>query len=132
MTQVREYFDDLGFSEARCSGFKWVGDQLTVDFAKGVDLGNPEHPLASHFAYGAPCRILYNGVIKSRLKISVSRNEGVSFDEVLIENDSLAAPQVDASYKEYYMEGVMVWEGLDCWFTWDLVARDALLDDLNN
>ena len=127
---VNGFYDELGFSESVCSGFKWSGNSLEVFFQNGIDLGS-NHPLSNSFKFGDPCRLLFDGVIKSKLRVSHLISSPNNFEHHYFENLDLHTSNEEDEYIPFYLEGVMMATSPTGWFVWDLVAQTFTFDDLS-
>lgn len=129
MAIVEGFYDEIGFSESMCSGFDWSNTSLEVSFQQGIDLG-PNHPLANAFRFSSPCCLLFEGVIKSKLRISHWISAPNNFKHHYFEKLDLPEPEEGVEYTEFYLEGVMPANNPTGWFVWDIVALRVKLDDL--
>ena len=132
MTIVEGFFDEIGFSESVCSCFTWSENSLEISFLCGVDLGGSEHPLNSRFQFDAPCRLLFEGVVKSELRVSNLVNEPDNFEDHYFEKTNLPEPKKNISYTDYHLEGMMKATDPMGWFVWNIVAERFFFDDLAN
>lgn len=130
MTIIEGFYDEVGFSESTCSSVKWDGDSLELLFETGVSLGGSEHPLAGSFKFGSPCRIKFEGIIKSKVKISHLISRPNNFERHFFENTDLPAAKDGVNYFEFDVEGMMMGMTPTGWFTWDIVAEKFYFDDL--
>ncbi|MEG0132323.1 MAG: hypothetical protein RR677_12735 [Acinetobacter sp.] len=130
MSIVEGFFNEIGFFESVCTSVEWIGDKLIVGFDKGIDLGGSVHPLAYSLGVNEPCRLIFDGVVKSKLKVSKLINKPNDFEVHYFAKEGL--PEIDPSvhYEEFYMEGAMHATEPDGWFIWDLIAEKAKIDDL--
>ncbi|AJQ92697.1 hypothetical protein [Gynuella sunshinyii] len=130
MSVIEGFFDEIGFFESVCTSFEWVGDTLIVSFDKGIDLGSSEHPLADSLGVDAPCKLIFDGVVKSKLKVSKLVNKPNDFDVYYFEKKDLPEKSSSIDYEEFYMEGSMLATDPNGWFVWDVIAEKAKIDNL--
>ena len=130
MTIVEGFFDEIGFSESVCSSFAWSGNSLEILFQYGVDLGGSNHPLNSGFKFDAPCRLLFDGVVKSKLRVSHLVDEPNNFEDHYFEKRGLPELKEGIGYTDYCLEGMMKATNPTGWFVWDIVAERFFFDDL--
>ncbi|KAF0812567.1 hypothetical protein IGB42_02856 [Andreprevotia sp. IGB-42] len=128
MTAVKGFFDEIGFSEAICTGFEWKGNDLEVFFEKGVDISGSVHPLAEKFSFESPCKITFSDVAKSGLKISRLVALPNSFETSIVERT--ADPFPVGGIHDFHLEGFMDGNPEKRWFVWTLSAKEAYFDDL--
>jgi len=130
MSLIDGFFDEISFFQSICSSFQWREDKLIVNFDKGVDLRGSSHPLADSLKEDEPCRVIYEGVVESKLKISQLISKPNNFDVHYFEKEALPKRDSIHSYEEFYMEGTIKGDNPQGWFTWDIVAKKVTLDDL--
>jgi hypothetical protein len=130
MSLIEGFFDEIGFFESVCYSFEWSGDKLLVNFEKGVDVGGSDHPLTESFGDDEPCRVVFEGVVASKLEVSKLISRPNNFDVYYFEKDGLPEQDSTKSYEEFYMEGVMKAIDHQGWFVWDIVAEKFTLNDL--
>jgi hypothetical protein len=130
MALVEGYFDEVGYWGAICTHVQWDGSTLIADFSKGFAVGGSSHPLAGSLKLEDPCRLIFRGVVESKLKISEALDEHNSFQRHHYERNDLPHKKEDVQYNEYFMEGTMKAMDVEGWFTWDIVAEEFIVDDL--
>lgn len=130
MTIVANYYDEVGFFESTCSTINWHDDTLELFFEKGVSLGGSDHPLAESFDLTKPCRVIFEGVVKSNLKVSHFISHPNNFDVHHFVKDDLPAAKINHTYTEFDVEGMMQATTPTGWFTWDITAEKFYFDDL--
>jgi hypothetical protein len=130
MSFIEGFFDEIGFFESVCSSFEWSGDKLLVNFEKGIDIRGSDHPLTESLGVDEPCRVVFEGVVTSKLKVSKFVCMPNIFDVHYFEKDGLPEQDSTKSYEEFYMEGVMKATDPEGWFVWDIVAEKVTLNDL--
>ena len=130
MTIIEGFYDEVGFSESTCTSVKWNGDSLELFFESGVSLGGSDHPLAESFDFGNPCKIKFEGITSSKLKISHLISKPNNFETIIFEKDDLPPQKKGEVYSEYDVEGMMMGMTPTGWFTWDIIAEKFYFDDL--
>ena len=130
MSIVEGFFSEIGFFESSCTSIEWISDKLIVHFENGVDVGGSDHPLADSFGVDEPCKIVYEGVIKSRLKVSELISKPNNFDVHYFDKDDLPQKNLQKNYEEFYMEGDMKAIEAKGWFVWGIISERVLFDDL--
>lgn len=123
---------EIGFSESVCSRFTWSGNSLEIIFQGGIDVGGSDHPLNSSFKFDAPCRLLFNGVVKSKLRVSHLIGEPNNFEDRYFEKTDLSEAKENIKYTDFHLEGMMLATNPTGWFVWNIVAESFIFDDLVN
>ena len=131
MAIVRGHYDDIHFPESNIKGFEYVDNDLIIDIESGLEI-YPPHPLASSHTMADPCRLILTNVIASKRDLSIyAANPKIDgFKERKIIIDKAVPVEMDRSYQEYWVEGVLLEP--KAWISWEIFAREFYVDDLRN
>lgn len=130
MSTIKNFFDEVGFSESVCTRLHWNRDILELYFSEGISLGGSTHPLADIFIFNSPCRIIFEGVIKSQLRVSHLVQQPNQFEDIHFEKNDLPSRDTGKQYSEFEIEGTMLATSPTGWFNWYIYAENFYFDDL--
>jgi hypothetical protein len=130
MSVIEVFFDEIGFFESICTSIEWADDYLVVGFEQGIDLGGSKHPLADSLGINEPCKLIFEGVTHSTLKISKLISQPNHFEVHILQQENLGQTNSNLYDEHFYMEGSMRARDPHGWFVWDIVAKKGKIDDL--
>lgn len=137
MTVVKGYFDELHFTESNIEKFEFIGCDLIVNIMFGLAIFR-SHPLFGKHKFSETCKVIFKNVVFSKILIDeydeYSTSEGFKAfngfkDEKEIIHQLECKSAANVNYEEYGIEGVL--QHPKAWVTWDIMAEEFYLDDLN-